>query len=64
MLVELGKAEGYECVGCFSDMGLMAAQEMPLFTERAFEKNEPSMCAARCGEVKGATFFGLEDGNL
>lgn len=64
MLVELGQAEGFEYVGCFSDVGLMVAQEMPLLTERAFEKNEPSVCAAHCGGVKGATFFGLEDGNL
>lgn len=63
-IVELGEAEGYEYVGCFSDAGLMAAQEMPLYTERAFQNNEPSMCATRCAEVKGATFFGLEDGNL
>eukprot|EP00752_Nemacystus_decipiens_P008859 g7905.t1 len=62
--VPMTLAEGYEYVGCFHDKFPLVNRDMPLTSKRKFPGNKPRMCANRCSKEEGATFFGLQNGEL
>lgn len=61
---KLGLDDDYEYIGCFGDESSMGKRDMDLRTKRAFRGNKPRMCARRCSKEEGATFFGLQNGDL
>lgn len=57
-------AEGYEYIGCFHDKHPMSKRDMPLTSKKEFPENSAKVCADWCAQVDGATFFGLQKGEL